>query len=65
MMGRCVRGQLAGYARTVRGLTQVLVRNAGHYLGQDQPIWAADMLAKFTAGESFSTCNKRSETARS
>ncbi len=55
----CVRGQLAGYARTVRGLTHVLVRNAGHYLGQDQPRWSADMLRRFTDQESFDTCEER------
>ncbi|KAK3930606.1 Venom serine carboxypeptidase [Frankliniella fusca] len=52
----CERGQLAGYARTVRNLTHVLVRNAGHYLGQDQPRWAAAMLARFTGEETFDTC---------
>lgn len=55
----CVQGQLAGYARTVRGLTHVLVRNAGHYLGQDQPRWSADMLKKFTDQETFDTCEER------
>ncbi|XP_034234934.1 venom serine carboxypeptidase-like [Thrips palmi] len=58
----CVRGQLAGYAKTVRGLTgltHVLVRNAGHYLGQDQPRWAANVAATFTDGASFDTCEER------
>lgn len=54
-----MRGQLAGWARSVRGLTHVLVRNAGHYLGQDQPRWSADMLSKFTGGASFDTCEER------
>ncbi|KAJ1526214.1 hypothetical protein ONE63_009373 [Megalurothrips usitatus] len=65
----CVRGQLAGYARTTRArglpgaLTHVLVRNAGHYLGQDQPRWAAAMMRAFTAGDSFDTCGDRGKEA--
>lgn len=55
----CVRGQLAGYAKTVGGLSHVLVRNAGHYLGQDQPRWAANVAATFTGGGSFDTCEER------
>jgi len=48
-----VDGQLAGWAKKVGNLTQVLVRNAGHMVPYDQPKWAFDLITRFTSGKSF------------
>ena len=48
-----VRGEVAGYARQVRNFRQVMVRNAGHILPYDQPVWAFDMIMRFVEGKSF------------
>lgn len=45
---------VAGYATTYGPLTVLLVRNAGHMVPYDQPMWAKDMISKFTSGKSFS-----------
>ena len=48
-----VRGEVAGYAREVRKFRQVMVRNAGHILPYDQPVYAFDMIMRFIEGKSF------------
>ena len=45
--------ELAGYSKTVRNLTEVLVRNAGHMVPGDQPQWAWDMITRFTHRKPF------------
>jgi len=44
---------VAGYATTAGPLTVLLVRNAGHMVPADQPVWSLDMINRFTAGKSF------------
>ncbi|KAK0162941.1 hypothetical protein PV327_006667 [Microctonus hyperodae] len=46
-----VNGEIAGYAKTVRNLTEVIVRNAGHMVPADQPQWALDLITRFTHGK--------------
>lgn len=48
-------GTVFGYAQTSGGLTQVLVRNAGHRVPFDQPEPALDMINRWTGGISFDT----------
>lgn len=50
---RHVSNRLAGYVKTVKNFTQVLVRNAGHMVPYDQPKWAFDMITRFTSGKKF------------
>ena len=45
--------ELAGYAKEVGPLTQVLVRNAGHMVPFDQPKWALDLISRFVSGKKF------------
>nr|XP_033333510.1 venom serine carboxypeptidase [Megalopta genalis] len=45
--------ELAGYTKTVDNLTEVLVRNAGHMVPSDQPLWALDLITRFTHKKSF------------
>nr|BAN20175.1 retinoid-inducible serine carboxypeptidase [Riptortus pedestris] len=45
-----VGSELAGYSKTAKGLTEVLVRNAGHMVPLDQPVWALDLITKFVFG---------------
>ncbi|CAH1392267.1 unnamed protein product [Nezara viridula] len=42
-----VDGELAGFYKKAKTLTEVLVRNAGHMVPQDQPKWALDMITRF------------------
>lgn len=42
-----VRDKLAGYTRKVGNLTEVLVRNAGHFVPTDQPEFAYDLIFNF------------------
>ncbi|XP_014252789.1 venom serine carboxypeptidase-like [Cimex lectularius] len=42
-----VDSELAGYYKTVKGFTEVLVRNAGHMVPSDQPVWAFDLMERF------------------
>ncbi|CAB4061684.1 CPVL [Lepeophtheirus salmonis] len=44
---------VAGYAKEVGNLTQVLVRNAGHMIPYDQPKWAFDLIHRFTSKKGF------------
>ncbi|KAF6211952.1 hypothetical protein GE061_012469 [Apolygus lucorum] len=39
---------LAGYTKSVGNFTEVLVRNAGHMVPADQPLWALDLITRFT-----------------
>lgn len=42
-----VNNTLAGYIKKAGNLTEVLVRNAGHLVPEDQPEWAFDLISKF------------------
>ena len=44
-----VDGRLAGYMKTGGNFTEVLVRNAGHMVPTDQPVWALDLITRFTS----------------
>ncbi|KAL0119122.1 hypothetical protein PUN28_009606 [Cardiocondyla obscurior] len=48
-----VGDKIAGYAKTVDNLTEVLVRNAGHMVPSDQPKWALDLITRFTHNKKF------------
>jgi vitellogenic carboxypeptidase-like protein len=49
-----VDGDIAGYARTAKNFTYVLVRNSGHGATLDQPKWTFDLVNRFATGASFS-----------
>lgn len=44
---------VAGYVKEAGNLVEVLVRNAGHMVPADQPVWALDMITKFTRNQSI------------
>lgn len=44
---------VAGYTTTSGPLTVLLVRNAGHMVPADQPVWGLDLINRFTAGKPF------------
>lgn len=44
---------LAGYATTSGPLTVLLVRDAGHMVPADQPIWSLDFINRLTTGKPF------------
>lgn len=48
-----VRKELAGYSKTVKNFTEVLVRDAGHMVPMDQPLWALDLITRFTQNKPF------------
>ncbi|BES90578.1 Carboxypeptidase [Nesidiocoris tenuis] len=48
-----VENELAGFHKTVGNFTEILVRNAGHMVPGDQPLWALDMITRFTQGIPF------------
>ncbi|KAE8573152.1 venom serine carboxypeptidase-like [Halyomorpha halys] len=48
-----VGNELAGYSKTVKGFTEVLVRNAGHMVPGDQPKWALDLITRFVYNKPF------------
>lgn len=48
-----VNGDIAGYAKEAGNLVEVLVRNAGHMVPSDQPVWALDMITKFTRNQTI------------
>ena len=50
---RHVGDQLAGYSKTVKNFTQVLVRNAGHMVPYNQPKWAFDLIQRWTSNKKF------------
>ncbi|BES89977.1 Carboxypeptidase [Nesidiocoris tenuis] len=45
--------ELAGYSKTVKGLTEVLVRNAGHAVSLDQPKYGLELISRFVSNENF------------
>ncbi|CAH1391290.1 unnamed protein product [Nezara viridula] len=42
-----VENELAGFTKSAKGFTEVLVRNAGHYIPMDQPKWTMDLINRF------------------
>ncbi|KAG4074495.1 hypothetical protein HA402_015784 [Bradysia odoriphaga] len=48
-----VDNDVAGYVKEAGKLTEIVVRNAGHYVSIDQPKWVLDILTKLTSGEGF------------
>lgn len=42
-----VGDKLAGYVKTSGNFTEMMVRNAGHFVPTNQPEWALDMYNKF------------------
>uniref|UniRef100_A0A1B6DKD2 Carboxypeptidase n=1 Tax=Clastoptera arizonana TaxID=38151 RepID=A0A1B6DKD2_9HEMI len=46
-----VNGQLAGYTKTAKKLTEVLVRNAGHLVPADQPYRTYELITRFTSNQ--------------
>lgn len=48
-----VDNEIAGYVKQAGKLTEIVVRNAGHYITIDQPKWVLDILTKLTSGEGF------------
>lgn len=42
---------IAGYIKQAGNLTEVLVRNAGHTVPVQQPVWALELITKFTRNE--------------
>lgn len=48
-----VKSDLAGYVKQAGNLTEVLIRNAGHRVPHDQPVWALDLILKFTRNKPF------------
>lgn len=48
-----VEEELAGYAKTVRNFSEILVRNAGHLVPKNQPKWALDMYNRFIFNQPF------------
>lgn len=42
-----VDNDIAGYVKEAGNLTEVMVRNAGHMVPADQPVWALDLISKF------------------
>ncbi|VVC29666.1 Serine carboxypeptidase, serine active site,Alpha/Beta hydrolase fold,Peptidase S10, serine [Cinara cedri] len=44
---------VAGYATTFGPLTMLLVRNTGHMVPSDHPVWAHEMITRFTSGKPF------------
>ncbi|KAF6214646.1 hypothetical protein GE061_009389 [Apolygus lucorum] len=45
--------ELAGYSKTAGSFTELLVRNAGHMVPGDQPLWAMDMITNFAFNKPF------------
>ncbi|XP_026755118.2 venom serine carboxypeptidase-like [Galleria mellonella] len=48
-----VNNDIAGYVKQAGKLTEIMVRNAGHFVPSDQPVWALDMITRFTRGKSL------------
>ncbi|CAH1392266.1 unnamed protein product [Nezara viridula] len=49
-----VDDELAGFYKNAKTLTEVLVRDAGHMVPQDQPKWALDLIARFVHNNTVS-----------
>lgn len=56
-----VGSELAGYAKTAGFLTEVIVRNAGHMVPTDQPLWAYDLINRFTSNKPFRKNSKKNK----
>lgn len=50
-----IKDRIAGYSKTVRNLNEVLVRNAGHMVPSDQPLFAFDLINRFVFGKAFAS----------
>ncbi|KAJ6649458.1 Venom serine carboxypeptidase [Pseudolycoriella hygida] len=48
-----VDNEIAGYVKQAGRLTEIVVHNAGHYVGMDRPKWVLEMLTKLTSGKGF------------
>lgn len=48
-----VENDLAGYATTVGTFTEILVRDSGHMVPTEQPVWALDMYHRIIFNKSF------------
>lgn len=48
-----VDNEVAGYVKQAGKLTEIVVRNAGHYVSIDQPKIVLDIITKLTSGEKF------------
>lgn len=48
-----VGDDLAGYSKSGGNLTDLLIRVAGHLVPYDQPVWALDMITRFTRNKRF------------
>ncbi|GJQ71735.1 hypothetical protein Trydic_g11428 [Trypoxylus dichotomus] len=48
-----VGDDIAGYVKYAGNLTEILVRNAGHMVPGDQPIWAYDLITRFTRNKPY------------
>lgn len=48
-----VGNQIAGYVTTAGNLTNILVRNAGHMVPQDQPKWGFDLFSRIVDDRQF------------
>lgn len=48
-----VDNEIAGYVKQAGKLTEIFVRNAGHYIAIDQPKYVLDILTKLTSSEGF------------
>lgn len=48
-----VDNELAGYAKSVGNMTELLVRDAGHMVPSDQSKWALDLIKRFTSNKPF------------
>lgn len=48
-----VRDDIAGYVKQAGNLTEILVRNAGHMVPGDQPLWAYDLITRFTRNKPY------------
>ena len=50
-----VGDDVAGYVKEAGNLVEVLVRDAGHMVPTDQPLFAFDMISRFVKSKSFSS----------
>lgn len=48
-----VGDDIAGYVKSAGNLTEILVRNAGHMVPGDQPVWAYDLITRFTRNKPY------------
>lgn len=48
-----VGNDIAGYVKQAGNLTEILVRNAGHMVPGNQPVWAFDLITRFTRNKPY------------